>query len=399
MDEALQRIKELARIHHAETIALRRHLHAHPELSGEEKETSVFVTCQLEKLGIPFRNHVGGYGIVAYITGNLSGEGCVALRADMDALPVTEQNQVSYKSLNHGVMHACGHDAHTASLLGVARILSEMREYFGGVVKLIFQPSEERFPGGAKAMIEEGALLDPVPSFIFGAHVFPGLETGLAGSRSGPYMASTDEVYLTVKGQGGHAATPNLNCDPVIIGAHILVALQQVVSRLAPPTIPTVLSFGRFIADGRTNIIPHEAKLEGTLRTFDEEWRAKAHEYITSIAQQTSTMMGGSCDVFIDKGYPFLVNDEKATSVFRQSAIAFIGKDNVIELEPRMTAEDFAFFAQQVPACFYRFGTANKEKGITANLHTPEFNIDEKSLETAPGLMAYVALKALKEIK
>lgn len=395
MTQLYPRIKELARVYHSETIAIRRHLHAHPELSGQEEMTAAFVAKRLEQMQIPFRSGVGGHGLVAHIRGALAGDGCVALRADMDALPIDEKNEVTYRSQNPGVMHACGHDAHTAALLGAAKILTEMRDSFGGTVKLIFQPSEERFPGGAKAMIADGALLDPVPGCIFGAHVFPGLEAGEAGSAAGPYMASTDEVYLTVKGKGGHAATPHQNTDPVVTGAQILLNLQQVVSRLAPPVIPTVLSFGRFIADGRTNIIPHQVKLEGTLRTFDEHWRAEAHHHITRIAQQTAASMGAECEVFIDKGYPFLVNHAGVVDLFFTTAKAYLGDEKVVALEQRMTAEDFAYFAQHTPSCFYRIGTASKKKGITANLHTPEFDIDEKSLETASGLMAALAVDAL----
>ncbi|HRZ41529.1 MAG TPA: amidohydrolase [Bacteroidales bacterium] len=395
MTQLYPRIKEIARIYHSETIAIRRHLHTHPELSGQEAMTAAFVANRLEQMQIPFRSGVGGFGLVAHIRGSLTGDACAALRADMDALPIEEKNDVSYRSQNPGVMHACGHDAHTAALLGAAKILHELRDSFGGTVKLIFQPSEERFPGGAKAMIAEGALMDPAPRCIFGAHVFPELEAGEAGSAAGPYMASTDEVYLTVKGKGGHAATPHQNTDPVVIGAQILLNLQQVVSRLAPPVIPTVLSFGRFIANGRTNIIPHEVKLEGTLRTFDEQWRAEAHRHITRIAQQTAASMDGVCEVFIDKGYPFLVNDPAVTELFNTTAKAYLGDGKVHTLEQRMTAEDFAYFAQHTPSCFYRIGTASRKKGITANLHTPEFNIDEKSLETASGLMAALAIDAL----
>lgn len=395
MTPLIQRIKELTRIYHAETIAIRRYLHLHPELSGEEKETSAFVAKTLSKLGISYRDHVGGYGIVADITGKSSEGRCVALRADMDALALTELNDITYKSLNPGVMHACGHDAHTAVLLTAARIINELKQEFHGTIRLIFQPSEERFPGGALPMIADGALMNPVPDYIFGAHVFPDLEAGKAGMRTGAYMASTDEVYLTIKGRGGHAATPHINIDPVLMGANILIALQQVASRLAPPTIPTVLSFGRLIADGRTNIIPDEVKLEGTFRTFDEGWRKQAHEHITLIAQKTAESMGGTCEVFIDKGYPFLVNDEAATSIARTLATEYLSPENVVELDQRMTAEDFAYFSQSIPACFYRFGIRNEEKGITSNLHSPRFNIDEKSLESAPGLMAWIALGAM----
>jgi amidohydrolase len=387
-----KRIKELARIYHSETIAIRRHLHTHPELSGEERETAAFVARTLTKLGITFREGVGGFGIVADIPGLDPTSRCIALRADMDALPITETGDKSYISQNPGVMHACGHDAHTAALLGAARILSELRDQFPGTVRLIFQPSEERYPGGAKAMIAEGALENPCPDMIFGAHVYPELPAGMAGMHAGPYMASTDEIYLTVKGKGGHGATPEKNIDPVVTGAHILVALQQVVSRLAPPNIPTVLSFGRFIADGRTNIIPHEARLEGTIRTFDEGWRAMAHQHITRIAQQTAETMGATCEVFIDHGYPFLVNNPEVTEIARSLAKEYLGEEQVKEIPQRMTAEDFAYYSQKIPACFYRIGIRNEEKGITANLHTPEFDLDEKSLETASGLMAWLGV-------
>jgi amidohydrolase len=398
MTSILTRIRESARVHHSEVIAIRRHIHAYPELSGEEAGTMAFVARTLDKYGIPYRANVGGYGIVADLTGGVGPGGCVALRADMDALPITEPAGKPYSSVHAGVMHACGHDAHTAALLGAAHILTDLRGELRGTVRFIFQPSEERFPGGAKAMIEEGALLNPVPDIIYGAHVFPNLPAGMAGMRSGPYMASTDEVYLTVKGKGGHAATPDLNVDPVVIGAQIVIALQQVASRLAPPAIPTVLSFGRFIADGQTNIIPHEVTLAGTLRTFDEAWRARAHLAITRIAQNTAQSMGGDCDVFIDKGYPFLVNDPKATELAMNLAKTYLGNDKVVDLEQRMTAEDFAYFAQKVPACFYRIGIRNEEKGITANLHTPEFDIDEKSLESAAGLLAWLAAATLENL-
>lgn len=398
MTQLLPRIQELSRIYHSEIIAVRRHLHSHPELSGMEKETSAFVAGQLSKLAIPFRANVGGYGIVAEIQGGKGPGRCVALRADMDALQIEEQNSVSYKSQNPGVMHACGHDAHTAALLGAARILTEVREHFSGTVKLIFQPSEEQYPGGAITMINDGVLLDPKPDFIFGAHVCPDLESGKAGMRSGPYMASTDEIYLTVKGKGGHAATPDINIDPVVTAAHILVALQQVASRLAPPAVPTVLSFGRVIADGRTNVIPHEVKIDGTIRTFDEQWRQRAHQHITRIAQKTAESMGATCEVFIDKGYPFLVNDLNTTQIANKLAKNYLGEANVVELDQRMTAEDFAYFSQRIPACFYRFGVRNEKRGITANLHTPEFDIDEKSLETAAGLMAWLAAGTLENL-
>lgn len=398
MSQHILRIKELARVYHSETIAIRRHLHANPELSGEEKETAAFVANTLSKLNLSFRENIGGYGIVADIQGRNPEKGCIALRADMDALPVNEVSDMPYKSRKPGVMHACGHDAHTAALLGAARILSQITDQFEGTVRLIFQPSEEKYPGGAKAMIEAGVLENPVPAMIFGAHVSPDLPSGFVGMRPGYAMASTDEIYITVKGKGGHAATPCINIDPVVTGAQILVALQQITSRLAPPSIPTVLSFGRFIADGKTNIIPHEVKIEGTIRTFDEAWRKKAHRHIVNIAQKTAESFGSTCDVFIDHGYPFLINDEKTTSLAQKLAAGYLGEAKVVLMDQRMTAEDFAYYSQKIPACFYRIGVRNEEKGITANLHTPEFNIDEKSLEIASGLMAWIAVGALQNL-
>jgi len=388
----IEKIKNLAAKYAPEIIGIRRHLHANPELSEKEFNTADFICKTLDDYGITYTRNVGGNGIVAKIEGQQPQVSTLALRADMDALPINELNDCDYKSQHPGVMHACGHDVHMASLLGAAKILNEVRADFEGTLRIIFQPSEEKFPGGALAMINDGVLKNPEPARIYGQHVLPTLEVGKVGFKPGRYMASTDEVYLTVKGRGGHAATPELNIDPVLIASHIIVALQQVVSRAASPGIPTVLSFGRVIADGRTNIIPSEVKIDGTFRTFDENWRAKAHIKITSIAKGIAESMGGSCEVFIDKGYPFLVNDELATSEAKTLAEQYLGPENVVDLDQRMTAEDFAYYSHIIPACFYRLGVKNRSWSTIRNLHTPEFDADERSLETGMGLMAWLAV-------
>ena len=393
-----EKIKNLAAKYASEIIGIRRYLHANPELSEKEFNTADFICKTLDDYGISYTRNVGGNGIVAKIEGQQPQVSTLALRADMDALPINELNDCDYKSQNPGIMHACGHDVHMASLLGAAKILNEVRTDFEGTLRIIFQPSEEKFPGGALAMINDGVLKNPEPARIYGQHVLPTLEVGKVGFKAGRYMASTDEVYLTVKGRGGHAATPELNIDPVLIASHIIVALQQVVSRAASPEVPTVLSFGRVVADGRTNIIPSEVKIDGTFRTFDENWRAKAHEKISSIAKGIAESMGGSCDVFIDKGYPFLVNDELATSEAKALAQQYLGPENVVDLDQRMTAEDFAYFTQQRPSTFFRIGTKTKGKDVT-NLHTAQFDIDEEALHDGMGLMAYLAFRQLEEMK
>lgn len=393
--DRITRIKALASEYFEDVVFYRRHFHASPELSLQEHKTAAYIVAQLKEMGIPYQEGVAGTGVVATIAGAGGGDGVVALRADMDALPIQEENRVAYKSVNPGVMHACGHDVHMASLLGTARILQAMRGEWGGTVRLFFQPSEEKAPGGANLMIGEGVLEDPVPAAIFGQHVFPGLPAGKVGVRSGKYMASADEIYITVKGLGGHAATPHMVVDPIVIASHIVVALQTIVSRNARPPIPTVLSFGRIVGSGHTNIIPDEVKLEGTFRTFDEEWREKALQRIRETAVFIAQGMGGDCEVYVEKGYPFLVNDEKLTADFRRLAEQYVGPANVEELDLAMTAEDFAFFSQHLPAVFYRLGIRNVEKGITSNLHTPTFDVDERALETGMGLMAHIALSRL----
>lgn len=389
-----EKIQQLSAQIFDKVVGYRQHLHANPELSFHEYETSKFIKKQLSDWGISF-TEMAKTGIVGLIKGAKPSDQVIALRADMDALPILEANNKPYKSKNDGVMHACGHDVHGASLLGTAYILNQLKEEFGGTIKLIFQPAEEVLPGGASIMIKEGVLEDPKPQSIVGQHVMPFIETGKVGFRSGIYMASTDELYVTVTGKGGHGAQPHQNIDPVLITAHILVALQQIVSRRSDPRLPSVLSFGKLIANGATNIIPNEVKLEGTFRTLNEDWRNEAHQLMKKMAEGMAESMGGSCDFDIHRGYPFLINEEKLTANARANAEDYLGKDNVIDLDIWMAAEDFAYYSQVTDACFYRLGTGNAAKQTTHSVHTPKFDIDEDALKTSTGLMAYLALKQL----
>ncbi|MBM3426469.1 MAG: amidohydrolase [Bacteroidetes bacterium] len=390
-----ERIKSLAQAYKQEVIALRRHLHAHPELSFKEFETAAFVAEKLKEIGITEIESKATTGWSALIRGKNPEKKVVALRADMDALPIIEANEVPYKSQNPGVMHACGHDAHTASLLGAAKILNEVRDQFEGTIKLIFQPGEEIIPGGASLMIKDRVLENPKPNVILGQHVMPMIPAGKVGFRSGLYMASTDELYLTIKGKGGHGAMPETFIDPVLISAHVLVALQQIVSRVANPKIPSVLSFGRVEALGATNIIPNEVKIQGTFRTLDEAWRAKAHEKMRQIAEGIVEGMGGQLEFEIRKGYPFLKNEPALTARSVEAARAYLGAENVLDLDIWMAAEDFAFFSQEVDGCFYRLGTRNEARGITSGVHTSTFDIEEEALEIGAGLMAWLAVSEL----
>lgn len=391
----LARIKQLASAYADDTVAVRRHIHAHPELSYEEYETAKYVADQLRQMGLDPVEGVAETGVIAMIEGKNPGSRVVALRADMDALPIVEANDVPYKSTNEGVMHACGHDVHTSSLLGAARILNEIRDEFEGSVKLVFQPGEEKNPGGASLMIKDGVLENPRPASMIGQHVMPYIPTGKIGFREGMYMASADEIYLTVKGKGGHAALPDKVIDPVLIASHIVVALQQVVSRNADPKTPTVLSFGSIHGGSATNIIPEEVKLKGTFRALNEEWRFEAHKRIRKIAESIAEGMGGNCEVNISVGYPFLENDPEITRGARKAAEAYIGQENIVDLSLWMGAEDFAYYSHVVPSCFYRLGTGNEEKGTTHGVHTPVFNIDEDAMELSIGLMAWIAVNQL----
>lgn len=394
----IQRVKQSAHQFAPEFINIRHHLHAHPELSFQEYNTAAFIQEKLSEFGIPFSAPVAGTGIVALIQGEKPDKKVIALRADMDALPIQEANEVAYKSTNDGVMHACGHDVHTTCLLGAAKILTGMRNEFEGTIKLIFQPGEEKHPGGASLMIKEGALESPKPEAIIGLHVQPEMPVGHLGFRPGMSMASADEIYITIKGKGGHAASPHLTVDTILVASHIVIALQQIISRNNNPFSPSVLSICAFNGGFTTNVIPAEVKLQGTFRAMDETWRFKAHELIKKKAIGIAESMGAMAEVTIPVGYPALLNDDKITADARSLAEDYMGKEKVETIAMRMGAEDFAFYSQQIPACFFRLGVGNEAKNISSGVHTPTFNIDESAIEIGMGVMAYIGMNMLKTI-
>ena len=389
-------INQLAEKYYNQVIEVRQHLHKHPELSFKETETSKYIISLLNKWGIRYDSGIADTGIVAFIEGKNPTKRAIALRADMDALPISEQNNVPYKSLNKGVMHACGHDAHTASLLGTLLILNELREEFEGTIKFIFQPAEEKLPGGAKKMIEEGVLENPVPELIIGQHVYPELPSGKIGFKKGMYMASADEIYLTISGKGGHAAMPESITNTVLIASQIVVALQKIPHEVAPKNIPTVLTIGKIIANGATNIVPNEVYMEGTFRTMDEENRKNIHQEIEKVVKSIAEKQGAKADLNIKKGYPVLYNNEDTTEKSIRYAKEYLGNENVVDLNYRMTAEDFAYYSQKIPATFYRLGTSDGDNFIDP-LHSPTFNIHEESLKTGMGTMAYISFCFLNE--
>jgi len=391
------RIQELSANYFKDIKAIREHLHMHPELSFEEFETSAFLKQQIENWGLTVDKVWVKTGFSVVIDSGKAGP-TIALRADLDALPITEQNQRTYASKKVGKMHACGHDVHAACLMGALKILNELKSEFKGKMVAFFQAGEEKLPGGASLMIKEGIMEHYRPNAMIAQHVYPEMPVGKLGFREGKYMASADEIYLTVKGKGGHAALPHTTVDPILISASILQELQKISSRFAPPTLPVVLSFGKIEGKGATNVIPSEVKLEGTLRTMNEEWRAKFHDQISRVAEATASMMGGECVVEIKKGYPFLVNDAEITGECRRAAIELHGAEQIEELDLRMTAEDFAYFSQHCPVCFYRLGVRNEAKGIVHSVHHPQFDVDEGALKVGMESLAYLAVQLSKTI-
>lgn len=400
--EVLSQIKKLANNYFNEVVSIRRHLHQNPELSFKEYNTSKYVCSVLDKHNISYKNEIVGTGIVALIEGKNPNKKTVLLRADLDALPIEEKNNVDYKSKNIGVMHACGHDVHTASVLGTAIILNQLKKEFEGTVKIMFQPGEEVLPGGSSLMIKEGVLQNPKVDIAIAQHVFPSMEVGKVGFREGMYMASTDELHVTITGKGGHAAMAGEYNNPLIVAANIITETEKQfpfmidaegVAKNTQNNIPTVITFGKIEGKGATNVIPETVYLAGTLRTMDEEWRKEVKQKITTIINSICKKYNVSADINIIDGYPFLINNLEITKQCKQAAIEYLGAENVEDLPLRMTAEDFAYITQQVPSCFYRLGTGNISKGITSGVHTSTFNIDEKALEISIGLMAWMVIK------
>jgi amidohydrolase len=401
----LETIKQLASTHFQEVLEFRKHIHQHPELSFEEYKTSEYVCSVLEKHSITYTKGIVKTGIIAIIKGENPTKKTILLRADLDALPIEEKNNVSYKSQNLGIMHACGHDAHTASVLGTAIILNQLKHEFEGTVKIIFQPGEEVLPGGSSLMIKEGVLQNPKVDIAIAQHVFPSMEVGKVGFRTGMYMASTDELHITITGKGGHAAMAGDYNNPLVVAAHIITEIERQfpfvidaegVARNTQNNIPTVIAFGKIEGKGATNVIPESVYLAGTFRTMDEVWRKEVKLKITEIINLLATTYNVKADINIMDGYPFLTNDAEVTKQCKQAAIEYLGKENVEDLPLRMTAEDFAYITQQIPSCFYRLGTGNKAKGITSGVHTSTFDIDEKSLEISTGLMAWMVVRGFQ---
>jgi amidohydrolase len=394
-------IHSLSQKYFQKIVNIRQHLHKHPELSFQEFETSNFIQKQLTDAGISFTSGHVKTGIIALIKGKNPDKKTLLLRADMDALPIAEKNNVAYKSCNEGVMHACGHDVHSATMLGAAFILNELKDHWEGTIKIMFQPGEEVLPGGASLMIKEGVLQNPKVDKAIALHVFPSMETGKVGFRSGMYMASTDELYLTVKGKGGHAAMPADYINPLLVASEILIEINKrfmipgALTGTPGENIPTVVAFGKIEGKGATNVIPDTVEIEGTFRTMNERWRDEVHATLKEIAGSVATKNNASAELRIERGYPFLVNDETFTSASFKAAQEYLGKENVEELPLRMTAEDFAYITQEVPSCFFRLGTGNKAKGITSGVHTATFDVDERSLETGMGLVAWLAVNEL----
>ncbi len=384
---------------HKEVISLRRHFHRYPELSYEETETSAFISKWLSENNIPFRDKIAGTGLIAEIKGKGNGKKVVAVRAEMDALPVMERNNTDYTSLHPGKMHACGHDAHMAILMGTALLLKSINSLFGGTLLLIFQPGEEKSPGGAKLMIESGELNNPKPDIIIATHNLPELGSGKTGYRSGSYMASCDEIYITVSGKGGHAALPGLTTDQIYIASKLVVRLREKMAEMiAARGIPTVLGIGKITGYGATNVIPETVEIAGTFRTFDENWRVEGLTSLKNIAAETASEYGIRIEVRIEEGYPVLINNEYLTDKAVRLSEELLGKENVKMFETRMSSDDFSFYSSVAPTLYFRTGMGKTTSdGELRKLHTPDFDIDEEGLRTGVANMSWLVLNFLSE--
>lgn len=381
-----------------EVIGLRRHFHRNPELSYNEYKTSSFIEEWLKENGIPYRGGIAGTGIIATVSGTAKGKRVIGVRAEMDALPVDERAENDFSSINKGIMHACGHDAHLAMLMGTGKLLNGMRDKFGGTVLLIFQPGEEKSPGGARLMIESGAFSDPKPDMFIAQHVLPELETGKIGYKPGRYMASCDEIYITVKGKGGHAALTALHTDQIYIASNLVVKLKNTMSeRQSARKIPTVLGIGRISGEGATNVIPEKVEIAGTFRTFDEKWRSEALNHIRLVADVIAREFGVNAEVRIAEGYPVLVNDEKITKAAVELSAGLVGEENIETYDIRMSSDDFSFYGALAPSLYYRVGI--KKKGAEMKkLHTPDFDIDEEGLKTGVANMTWLICNFLEKL-
>lgn len=388
----IETIRNISTQHIRNVINLRRELHRFPELSFQEVNTAKRIEEELKSIGVPFVTSVNGTGVIGIIEGGSTGK-TLAIRAELDALPINEETGLEFSSIYPGVMHACGHDVHMANLIGVAKTLWEIRSKLKGKILLVFQPGEELLPGGALGVIESEVFQNNFPDVMLGLHILPELPLGTVGFKSGFYMASGDEVYITVHGKGGHAALPHTLIDPVLISSHIIVALQQVVSRKGPSSVPSVLSFGKITSNGANNVIPNEVFIEGTFRTMDETWRKKAHQEIEQIATGIAKGMGGECDVEIRQGYPTLFNNPELTRFAADVAEEFLGSERVVELPIRMTTDDFAHYAARIPSVYFRVGAAIE--GQSSSLHSAKLVISEDIFEHSVGLTALIIYSIL----
>tara|TARA_B100000795_G_scaffold175671_1_gene132724 strand:+ start:2654 stop:3841 length:1188 start_codon:yes stop_codon:yes gene_type:complete len=392
----LHKINQILAESSSDLIQWREHIHANPELSFKEYNTANFVAQRLKEMYIPYTSDIAGTGLVALIKGKNPSNKCIALRADLDALPIQEENDIACKSTIDGIMHACGHDVHTTCLLGAAKVLNSLKEEFEGTIKLIFQPGEEVLPGGASMMIAEGVLENPSVDEIYALHVLPSMEVGKVGFKEGKYMAACDELHLSVIGKAGHAALPNQYNNPIMIIAELLPKLESYLNSLSKPTSPYIFAFGDLHANGATNVIPEKALAKGTLRTMDEDWRKLIHIKLHDFVSDFLKTKDATGELKILKGYPFLENNVSLTQDAFQVSQAFLGKQNVEKMDMRMTAEDFSYYSQEIPACFFRLGVRNEALGIVHGVHHPKFNIDNKALAIGAGSLAAIALQALR---